>query len=71
MKQTQRILEYCRMHGGITSKEAAEALGCMRLAARIADLEDEGHHFRRTKQEAQNRFGEKTHFTRYSLLEEE
>lgn len=67
MKQTSMILEYMRRNGGITAKEAADNLGCMRLAARIADLEREGHHFHRTKEESRNRFGQKVYFTRYSL----
>ena len=71
MNQEKMILEYCRMHGGITSKEAADNLGCMRLAARIADLEQKGHRFHRKKESAKNRFGAKVYFTRYSLLEEE
>ena len=49
--------------------EAAQNLGCMRLAARIADLEKNGHHFHRTKESAKNRFGAKVYFTRYSLEE--
>lgn len=67
MKQTSMILEYMRRNGGITAKEAADNLGCMRLAARIADLEKEGHNFHRVKEESRNRFGQKVYFTRYSL----
>lgn len=69
MTQNKMILEYIRQNGGITAKEAADNLGCMRLAARIADLEREGHHFHRTKEESRNRFGQKVYFTRYSLGE--
>ena len=67
MTQTGMILEYVKKNGGITSKEAADYLGCMRLAARIADLEKEGYSFMKTKEKAKNRFGKKVFFTKYSL----
>ena len=46
--QCQKILAYIDKHGGITPLEALTEIGCMRLAARIADLEKVGHEFTHT-----------------------
>lgn len=43
--QCQRILDFIDRHGSITPAEAMSEIGCMRLAARIADLEKVGHSF--------------------------
>ncbi len=42
MTQAERILEYMKEHGSISLMEAADEIGCMRLAARIADLKESG-----------------------------
>ena len=42
MSQTDRILTHIKK-GPITPMIALERYGCMRLAARIADLKDRGH----------------------------
>lgn len=42
MTQTERVLEYMKEHGSISPLEAADEIGCMRLAARIADLKESG-----------------------------
>ena len=67
MSQTEMVLEYIHDHGSITSKQATDALGCTRLAARIADLEMKGYSFNRATETSRNRWGKKVHFTRYSL----
>ena len=41
--QTEMILEYLQKYGEITAIEALSAIGCFRLAARIADLRAMGH----------------------------
>ena len=71
MTQKKLILEYMRKYGGITSKEAMNDLGIMRLASRIHDLTVDGYQIDRVTEKAKNRFGETTHFTRYSLVGEE
>ena len=53
--------------GSITAAEAFTDLGIMRLASRISDLERSGVAIDRQTITGKNRFGEKTHFTRYSL----
>ena len=67
MTQCDRIMDYIREFGSISSMEAFADLGITRLAARIADLEDSGIHFTRTKEAVRNRYGEKVYYTRYSL----
>jgi hypothetical protein len=43
MTQCEAILNYLQQHESITPREADRLCGCMRLAARIADLKDRGH----------------------------
>jgi hypothetical protein len=43
MTQTQRILIYLKSGKEITAIDALNKFGCFRLAARIADLRNQGH----------------------------
>ena len=70
MKQTERILKYMRDFGSITQLEAMQDIGCMRLAARIADLKRDGHAIRREMETSKNRYGEETSYARYRLVED-
>lgn len=70
MKQTDRILKYMRDFGSITQLEAMQDIGCMRLAARIADLKRDGHAIRREMETSKNRYGEETSYARYRLVED-
>lgn len=66
--QKLRILEYIQSHGSITALEATEHFGCQRLAARIADLKEEGHIIGKRMELGTNRFGEPMHYARYTLI---
>ena len=68
MTQTQKIRKYMIEHGSITSKEAMDTFGCMRLAARIGELIKGGEQIKKTMEEGLNRDGTKSHYTRYSLV---
>ena len=68
MTQTQKIRKYMIEHGSITSKEAMDAFGCMRLAARIGELIKGGEQIKKTMEEGLNRDGTKSRYTRYSLV---
>lgn len=72
MKQTQgeRVLDYVEQFGSITTREAFIDLGIARLASRIYDLEKLGHHFNRETVKSKNRYGEDTHYTRYTIRKE-
>lgn len=69
MTQSERIIEFIKDFGSITSWEAFTQLGITRLASRIHDLTGEGYEFDRKVERAKNRYGESIHFTRYSLKE--
>lgn len=71
MAQRTQILNYMQEHGSITALEAVQELGCMRLAARIADLKDMGYKIKATTVRGTNRFGKHTEYARYELVEEE
>lgn len=64
MTQTEMIKEYMRQNNGITSLDAVR-LGCLRLAARIADLEKSGVKIRRERVTHNHKT-----FTRYHLEED-
>lgn len=67
MSQTKKILIHMQDRGSITALEAMQEYGCMRLAARIADLKAEGVQIIATTEWAMNRDGELVRFKRYFL----
>lgn len=68
MTQCEMIMDYMRTHGSITQGEAMRELGCSRLAARIADLEERGNNILHETTTVKNRFGKKVTIKRYSIL---
>ena len=68
--QCNEILKYCKKHDYITAKEAVTYLGCFRLAARIADLEDRGHVFNHEMFYYKDRHGKTRRFVKYRLIVE-
>jgi hypothetical protein len=69
MNQSEKVLEYIKQNGSITSLEAIREIGCTRLSARIKDLEDMGNIFHRERVTVSTRDG-KTTVTQYSLIRE-
>ena len=71
MKETQcdRILRHLVDFGSITSLEAMQEYGIMRLASRINDLKCQGYNIISETQTSKNRYGETTHFSVYKLAE--
>lgn len=69
MKITQkdRILEYIRNFGSISSFEAYANLGITQLGARIDQLQKDGYVFRTEWEHKKNRYGEDVSFKRYYL----
>ena len=65
MTQKQRIAAWLEQHGSITNKEAFDELGIARLAARIAELIDEGVSIIKETECSRNRYGQKVRYTRY------
>ena len=70
MTQTEKILRHLNKFGSITSLEAMNEYGIMRLASRISDLKKKGIPIRSEIEVVKNRFGENCHIKRYSLAGE-
>ena len=71
MTQKQRILNYIKNFGSITSFQAYSDLGITQLGARIDGLQKEGYKFKKQTEKSKNRYGEPVHFTRYSFMEQD
>lgn len=71
MKITQkdRIINYIRKFGSITSKDAYVDLGITQLGARIDGLERDGFSFVKEWEKGKNRFGEEVTYKRYYLAD--
>lgn len=71
MKTTQceRILRHMKDYGSITSMEAVNEYGIMRLASRINDLRAQGIAISSETVSGKNRYGETTHYAVYRLAE--
>lgn len=66
--QCQRIQRHLEDFGSITSIEAMQDYGIMRLASRINDLRNDGVPIVAETVKGKNRYGETTRYARYSLL---
>lgn len=71
MKQTEKIARHLETYGSITSLEAMQEYGIMRLASRVSDLKKAGVAIRVEMVSGKNRFGEATSYARYWLGEKE
>lgn len=69
--QKERIIQYIKDFGSITTKEAFNDLGVSRLSARIADLKDEGYEFTDEWESSKNRYGETVTYKRFAFREEQ
>lgn len=67
--QKDRIINYIREFGSISSWEAYSDLGIIQLGARIDQLKKEGYAFKTEWESNTNRFGEKTDYKRYYLAD--
>ena len=70
MTQGERIIEYIREFGSISPMEAFSDLGITKLATRVSEMSAEGIEFVKKYEETKNRYGEKVHYMRYSLKEQ-
>ena len=66
-RQVDRIYKYMKDFGSITPKDAFLDLGVMRLASRISDMKKSGIKIKKEMEPGKNRYGEDTHYARYSL----
>ena len=67
MTQKERIIDYIKQFGSITSLDAYKDLGITQLGARIDGLKKDGYRFKTEWESGKNRFGEKTDYKRYYL----
>lgn len=68
LSQKQKILTYLREHDGITPKDAERnGINSMRLAARISDLQKDGHEIAREMETHLNADGTASRYARYRL----
>lgn len=67
MTQCEKVLRHMQDFGSITSLEAMQEYGIMRLASRISDLKRMGTPIRVETVKGKNRYGEATSYARYSL----
>lgn len=67
MTQHERILKYVKDFGSISPIEAFTELGITKLATRISEMRRMGIEFKKTVNYAENRYGERVHYMRYSL----
>lgn len=69
MNQCDRILRHLKDNGSITSLEAMQEYGIMRLASRITDLKRRGYPIQSETVSGINRYGEATYFKEYRFSE--
>lgn len=70
MTQCDRIIRHMQDYGSISSMEAIQEYGILRLASRVNDLRSQGYDIVAETKTGKNRYGESTHFAVYRLKEE-
>ena len=71
LNQCERILKRIVEKGSISPKDAMNKLGIYRLASRVNDLKRRGYIIVGEMTSGKNKFGEKTNFKVYRLIEKE
>ena len=69
LNQCARVLRHLKDYGSITAMEAME-YSVMRLASRINDLKAQGYNIKTEMVTGENRYGEKTHYAKYTLIQD-
>ena len=67
MSQATDIIDFIRVHGSITTKQANEQLGCYRLASRIGELKKFGVPIEREMITVPAHNGKNTRVARYTI----
>ena len=68
MNRAERVYNYMREFGSITPIDAIRDLGHTRLACAIAELKASGYKVKTKIETGKNRWGQPTHYARYSLV---
>lgn len=69
MSQNAKLISYLSQHGSITTLEAVQELGVLRLSERVRECERLGWVFAHTRTQVPTRDGH-AYVTRYSLIRE-
>ena len=69
LTQCDKVLRHLRDHGYITSLEAINEYGILRLSARIADLKDKGIPIASMRTTGKNRYEEPVSYSVYVLMD--
>lgn len=67
MTQEDRVLQFMKDTGSITSWQAIQQFGITRLSAKIFNLRREGYEITNKTIFSKNRYGEPIHFVEYQL----
>ena len=67
MTQTKSIIKYLKKGKPITALQAQNLFGCMRLSARIYDIEKLGYEIVRHWVTTKNRYGDFVRIKQYSI----
>ena len=67
MTQVERVIRHMEDYGSITSLEAINEYGILRLASRITDIKRLGFSVKRVMETSKNRYGESVSYARYYL----
>ena len=68
LTQKERIIRHLKDKGTITSLEAMQEYGIMRLTSRVCELKDQGYLIRSEFVSSTNRYNEAVSFSKYSLI---
>lgn len=67
MTQCDRIYDYMKRFGSISPMEAFVDLGITKLSTRIGEMIRDGVEIEKKTERSANRYGDITHYMRYSL----
>lgn len=65
--QCERVLQYMKDFGSITTLQAFTDLGCTRLASRVTDLKKQGYDIKSEFVSSKNRYKETVSYKKYYL----
>lgn len=68
LTQKDRIIRHLKDKESITSLEAMQEYGIMRLTSRVCELKDEGYKIRSEFVSSKNRYNEPVSFSKYTLI---
>lgn len=68
--QRDRVIMYLQDFGSISSWDAYKDLGITQLATRIFELKQRGYKFKTERISTKNRYGDASHYFKYTLIED-